>query len=191
MWINRGLMTVLLVIVYNGYPIGGKFGVSICLDHTLDTVSLMIHSHLDHFPNLACPRDGNYYCTRSGAIKTAKQIAVRRKRQSRMGHSGTSWSCLKLEKSTRLEQWNIARYFRRACIRNIFISKYKKSYVNFKVKANESEVWVEAIPTMFSKQTERVAVVHFALNFRGARVYDRDSLRKCCVADTRKADICR
>lgn len=74
-WINRGLMTVLLVIVYNGYPIGGKFGVSICLDHTLDTVSLMIHSHLDHFRNFASPpRDGNYYCTRSRAIKTAKQI---------------------------------------------------------------------------------------------------------------------
>lgn len=68
-------MTVLLVIVYNGYPIGGKFGVSICLDHTPDTVRLMIHSHLDHFRNLP-RRNGNYYYTRSRAIKTAKQIAV-------------------------------------------------------------------------------------------------------------------
>lgn len=44
-------MTVLLAIVYNGYPIGRKLGVSICLNHMLDMVRLMIHLNLHHFRN--------------------------------------------------------------------------------------------------------------------------------------------
>lgn len=50
-------MTVLPVIVYNGYPIDRKFAVSICLNHVLDTIRLMINLHHDSVSNFR-----NFYC---------------------------------------------------------------------------------------------------------------------------------